>query len=211
MRRIVKGKEPQKFIDWKAKVNEDWQSTYGELSGVEKLSVKQALMREQGGICCYCESQLTEADSHIEHCKPQHIDNVDALDFSNMICSCQSRLKKGDPRHCGNAKGDWYDVRLFISPLTMGDQQRFSFTADGQILPTINGDDAAQETIKRLALDIPKLTKMRAKAIEPFLDESLSDEEFDIFVTGYLRVGEDDALNAFYSVVQDVFKENIPV
>lgn len=48
-------------------------------------------------------------------------------------------------------------------------------------------DEAAWETINRLGLNIPKLNDLRAKAIEPFLDESLEFQEMQQFVEGYLQ------------------------
>jgi len=44
----------------------------------------------------------------------EHLYPEKALDFYNMLCSCQNKLKKGEPRHCGNLKGD---DELPISPL----------------------------------------------------------------------------------------------
>lgn len=67
MKHIRKGAEPQEFTAWKAMANASWQPTYGALSGAPKGALKQALMAEQGDICCYCERRLILDDSHIEH------------------------------------------------------------------------------------------------------------------------------------------------
>lgn len=95
-----------------------------------------ALMAEQGYICCYCERRLTNDDSHIEHFRPQSDPTVDPLDFGNLLCSCQNQLKKGEPRHCGNLKGEWFDRDLLVSPLIPGCEDRFAFTGDGEIKVT---------------------------------------------------------------------------
>lgn len=116
MKYIQKGTEPLEFADWKALANEDWQPSYDSLSGSEKRAVKAALMKEQGFVCCYCERRLSDADSHIEHLRPQSMVGVDPLDFANMLCSCQNNLQPAEPRHCGNLKGHWYDANLLISP-----------------------------------------------------------------------------------------------
>ena len=60
MKYVEKRHEPEAFAQWKALANEDWQPTYGDLSGDPKVSVKRSLMREQGYLCCYCERRLTE-------------------------------------------------------------------------------------------------------------------------------------------------------
>lgn len=205
MKHIVKQQEPQPFSEWKALDNKDWQPTYGELSGKEKKAVKDALMAEQGYLCCYCERRLADNDSHIEHFKPQSETAVDPLDFSNMLCSCQDQLKKGDPRHCGNLKSDWFVDALLISPFDPGCENRFSFTGDGGIEPSQANDAAATETIKRLGLNIPKLRDLRKKAIEPFLDDSLSEGEISQFVSGYLKKNHQDMFGEFYTTIQYLF------
>ena len=95
MKYIVKQAEPIALKEWKALANDDWQPTYGTLSGEVKKAVKDSLQAEQGGICCYCERELRDEDSHIEHFQPQHDPNVDPLDYANLLCSCQNRIQKG--------------------------------------------------------------------------------------------------------------------
>jgi len=205
MKHIVKQSEPQVFADWKALANEDWQPTYADLSGDTKKAVKAALMAEQGFICCYCEQRLTDVDSHIEHFRPQNDPAIDPLDFSNMLCSCQGQLEKGEPRHCGNLKENWFDCDLLISPLDPNCESRFAFTTDGHIKPDDDRDHAALKTIERLGLDIPKLVAMRVKAIEPFLDEKLSDEEWQAFVSDYLGKDESGRFGEFWTTIRYLF------
>lgn len=205
MKYIVKQNEPQDFTDWKMLANDDWQPAYGDLRGATKLAVKNALMAEQGHICCYCERRLTVDDSHIEHFRPQSDPSVDPLDFSNLLCSCQNQIKKGVPRHCGNLKDEWFDVVLLVCPLTPSCEGRFSFTGDGRIGPVSQTDTAALETIKRLGLDIPKLRNLRAKAIEPFLDASLTESDMRQFVSGYLHLNNDGKYGEFWTTIRYLF------
>lgn len=206
MKHFVKKKdEPKVFSDWKALANEDWQPTYEALSGLEKQVVKAGLMQEQGGLCCYCESKLTDNDSHIEHFRPQCDPAVDPLDYANMLCSCQQRLEKGDPRHCGNLKDDWFDEVLLVSPLVVGCETRFAYTGDGEINPADPGDEAAKQTIAKLGLNIEKLKGMRESAIEPFLDDSLGDKEFRRFVKRYLRPDKTGTFNEFWTTINFLF------
>lgn len=205
MKHIIKQDEPQEFIDWKALANEDWQPSYGDLSGPTKQVVKTALMQEQGYICCYCERRLSDDDSHIEHFRPQSMKGVDPLDFGNMLCSCQNILERGEPRHCGNHKGYWFDAMLIVSPLDPTCEQRFHFTGDGRISPAKSDDLGATTTITKLALDHPKLDDMRRKAIEPFLDETLTEHDFRTFVTGYLTWDEEGKFGEFWSTIRHIF------
>jgi uncharacterized protein (TIGR02646 family) len=162
-------------------------------------------MEEQGYICCYCEQRLEIGDSHIEHFQPQHNPAVDALDYSNILCSCQDRLKKGDPRHCGNLKGEWFDRTLLISPLEPGCEARFHFNGDGTIRPTNAEDPAAATTIEKLGLDLPILNDLRNQAIEPFLDQELTASEFTKFVYGYLQKNNKGILSEFWTTIHQLF------
>lgn len=206
MKHILKQDEPQAFTDWKALANENWQPTYNYLSGETKSAVKYALMAEQGNICCYCERRLTDEDSHIEHFRPQSDPAVDPLDFGNLLCSCQNQLKKGEPRHCGNLKDEWFDPNLLVSPIDPDCENRFAFTGDGVIKPAAADDQTVVETIKKLGLDIPKLNAQRAKAIEPFLDESISNQEIQAFVSGYLNKDASGQFGEFWTTINYLFE-----
>lgn len=205
MKHILKQHEPEAFSNWKALANDDWQPTYAMLSGETKRVVKTALMAEQGYICCYCERRLTEEDSHIEHFRPQSDPAVDPLDFGNLLCSCQNQNKKGEPRHCGNLKEDWFDRFLIVSPLDPECENRFAFIGNGEIKSLADHDLAASETIKKLGLDIAKLNALRAEAIEPFLDDHLSRHEMQAFVTGYLNRDESGQFGEFWTTIRYLF------
>lgn len=204
MKQVMKASEPAELSAWKAQANPDWSPTYQDLNGQVKGVVKAALMQEQGYICCYCERSLSEQDSHIEHFKPQSCSDVDPLDYSNLLCSCQNRLAKGEPRHCGNLKADWYDEALLVSPMQPGCENRFRFDEWGHIFPS-EADQAAHMTIQKLGLDLPKLVSLRAAAIEPFLDEELSSSEFKQFVQGYLQKDSHNAFSPFWTTIQQLF------
>ncbi|MGK7879186.1 MAG: retron system putative HNH endonuclease [Crocosphaera sp.] len=209
MKYIKKQAEPSSLREWKEQGNENWRPTYGALRKKLKDSIKQALMKEQGYLCCYCEQELTLNDSHIEHFKPQSDPTVDPLDFSNMLCSCQEQLKKGEPRHCGNLKGNWFDENVLISPLDPNCETRFKFTADGYIQPLKEQDNAGLITIEKLGLNIPKLRDLRRQAIEPFLDETLSIEDFKLFVKGYLSTSSDGKIGEFWTTIDYLFGKYI--
>lgn len=205
MKHIVKGPEPAEFLAWKALASDEWSPSYGNLQKPVKAILKNSLSSEQGNLCCYCESRLIKEDSHIEHVRPQHLPEVDALDYSNMACSCLKQTRKGDALHCGVKKGDWFDVEVFVSPFDPTCERRFVFHANGAILPR-QGDPAARSTIDELGLDIPKLQSLRASAIEPFLDEALSDEDLVVFLKGYLARDERGSFAPYWTAVRYIFE-----
>jgi len=205
MKHIVKGNEPLEYTEWKNKANDDWRPTYSALSGDEKKAVLDSLKSEQGYICCYCEGSLVDKYCHIEHLKPQHLDEVDPLDFSNMLCSCQVNIKKGEPINCGNSKNGWYDEALFVSPLDPACETKFKYTFDGRIMPMLDTDLSAITTIDKLQLQIDKLNALRSKAIEPFLDQELSEEDVTNFANGYLEQNNQGRFNQFYTTIKYLF------
>lgn len=207
MKYIVKGQEPPEFTEWKALANDNdnWTPTYDDLRSPQKDAVKKALMNEQGHICCYCERRLDESNSHIEHFNPRSRKQVDPLDYSNLLCSCFKKLTKGFPRHCGVLKDNWFDEALLISPLDETCETHFSYTAAGEILPANETDKAARETIERLGLNIAELQAKRQKAVEPFLDSDIENEEFIRFVDGYLKKDECGRFNEFFTTIRYLF------
>ncbi len=202
MKYIAKGEEPNSFTEWKALANDEWIPTYSQLSGDVKRDVKNALIIEQGGICCYCERKLNYEDSHIEHLSPQCNDEGQ-LDFQNMLCSCQKHLKKKEPLHCGNSKGA---DEIPITPLENNCEIRFTFTADGQIEHTCQD---SKETIKILQLNIDKLINLRRNAIEPFIidpvtSEEISKDDAENFAKEYLEMRNGN-YNEFYTTIKYLF------
>ena len=68
-----------------------------------------------------------------------------------------------------------------------------------------SADRAATETVLRLGLDIPKLRSLRKSAIEPFLDESLSQDEATRFVSGYLQLDSRGMYGEFWTTIRYLF------
>ncbi len=212
MKHIVKDQNTPDFDEWKASANDDWQPTYDDLRGKEKKEVKDSLMKEQGHICCYCERRLTDGDSHIEHFNPQSNNAVDPLDYANILCSCQNQLKpkqEEEPRQCGILKDNWFDDQLLVSPLDPDCAEHFAYTADGNIKPATKSDDAARITIAKLGLNIPKLIALREKAIEPFLEEGLDDQDFFKCVSDYLLKNADGMFGEFWTTIDYIFVRSV--
>ncbi len=185
---------------WKELANEDWTPSYDLLSGREKTDVYNALLQEQGFICCYCGMRITRETCHIEHLKPRSTHPYLALEYRNMLASCQGESETPPPKpvHCGHKKGEWYDENLMVSPIEANCADFFKYTGSGEIQPTDDPDKqaAAKETIERLGLDINKLRISRRKAIYSILVgrngfanlggiEDLTNEEVQKLAVGY--------------------------
>ena len=63
MKQIIKNQEPDNFREWKQLANDDWQPSWTGMPGDIKRNLHQALIDEQGGICCYCGRRIDAGES----------------------------------------------------------------------------------------------------------------------------------------------------
>ena len=200
MKYILKRPEPAVFTEWKAGDKMAHKPSWRRVPSDIKQDVHSSLMEEQGYLCCYCETRVHREGSHVEHFRPKgrrkYRDRQ--LDYINLLCSCGRDSDAGEPKQCGARKGSWFDEELLVSPLDPTCEGRFSFTGDGRIHAAPD-DRPALETIKRLALDSPKLDGRRQEVLHSFVDLEPADvklllEERD----------PDGRFVLFYTAVKDV-------
>ena len=202
MKHIVKQREPDTFSEWKTLDKMAHRPNWNRVPADIKRDVHLALIQEQGFLCCYCQALVNPESSHVEHFRPRsklgyrHLQ----LDYTNLHGSCGRDSVKGEPRQCGFSKGDWFDEQLLISPLDAACEVRFRFTGDGRIRPA-PGDaaEAAAQTIKRLALDLPKLDKRRQEVLHTYTDLSIPDLEMLL-----AQPDPEGRFVPFYTAVKDV-------
>lgn len=148
-------------------------------------AVHAALAREQGYLCGYCGTRVGEKDGdcHIEHFVPQSEPDGKgkslALDFGNMLASCQGRDEPpAVPAHCGQARGT---KKVPVSPFSPDCAAYFIFGSDGRIEPSRETakEEAARTTIKNLQLDVLRLKAARKAAIDAAIDILLAEPNGD--------------------------------
>lgn len=129
-----------------------------------KVSVKQKLNQDQGGLCAYCESVLSPTAGQVDHVKSKsaHPDLIFAYD--NYVQSCIH------PEHCGQEKGS---RKIFIEPGPSGCNESFTLSTRGSIgLPLgLSGEKRIQagKTLNRLRLDYSALRLERERWIKSSL------------------------------------------
>ncbi|MCY4384696.1 MAG: TIGR02646 family protein [Nitrospinae bacterium] len=170
MKQILKGVEPDAFSTWKDEDTMSHRPRWNRVPAEIRKFIHQALIQEQGFICCYCESMVMLENSHVEHFRPKENYQDRQLEYENLLCSCQRELAVGEPRHCGYKKGSWFDENLLISPLDANCEQKFLFTGGGEVFPRSEGERAAEATIQKLGLNLPKLQALRSAAIDALYD-----------------------------------------
>ena len=175
MKRVSKQASPAPFEAWKAQANLDWEPCYATLQNPEKRVLHDALLAEQGYVCCYCGRSINREDSHIEHFKPQESHDALALEYSNLFASCIRETQPGAPLHCGHAKGHEFDETRAISPLEEDCEQRFLFIREsGEIKAKDQTDAGADYMLRLLKLDLQFLCNRREEVLKRVFEPGTS-------------------------------------
>ncbi|MBD2443132.1 TIGR02646 family protein [Dolichospermum sp. FACHB-1091] len=102
MKRIIKGSEPPSLLQYRQTQDANYDGYH------PKKPLKEALLTEQGYICCYCMQRISIDNMEIEHNKAQNEDCYPhlQLDYKNLIASCSGNRGKGLKNfHCNARKG----------------------------------------------------------------------------------------------------------
>ena len=177
---IEKQSEPEAFRQWKEQ-NPD--ATYGEIPREVGLALRNALLLEQGFVCCFCGCAIGPCDDKGEvlqiplesirphnirnaHIVPQSKDTDKTLDYANLCASCNTSRHTEDEKHCDEAQGN---RELPVSPLQKDCISYFSFGSDGEILANLERTKEEQElanaTISILRLNTSSLIAARKKVL----------------------------------------------
>ena len=175
MREIDPGHEPASITEWRAGSQNDINYGYDLIPGALRLSIKQALIADQRGLCAYTGIGIDASRSHIEHLLPQahckgEYENEDVA-YRNMV-ACYPAPDSGYLPFGAIRKADWPSAEqqyLFVSPRSTGCEARFKFDIRGRISAAID-DDAARETVERLGLGHPRLEGLRREAVSATLE-----------------------------------------
>jgi uncharacterized protein (TIGR02646 family) len=145
MRYITKATEPDEFIKWKEQEHENLERWYKDkdkkveeiwaylkstnppinrrIKGAiyySKAELRNTLIDEQGGICCYC-GQKIEKDSttKLEHLEAKSLDKRTTFQYDNIYASCEGgNTTEYTVKHDGERIGDIAEtVRVDINTL----------------------------------------------------------------------------------------------
>src|SRR6266571_8698108 len=103
MRRIVKRLEPRSLIEYRRTANPNYDDYR------DKDSLRQSLVGEQRGLCCYCLSPIRPEIGvmRVEHWHCQDNYPGEQLVYANLLAACMGN--EGQPRkleHCDKRKGN---------------------------------------------------------------------------------------------------------
>lgn len=241
MKRISAPAEPPCFDAWRAAhPRGTWEEFKHENRGSGRCSdaVMSALIAAQHGLCAYCEITLDPPLwAEVEHWHPkdpaQSSGHNWGLDFSNFMAACEGGTRDKPDRgralppiartcHCGAAKKNADLTTSLLDPRVdvPATPNIWHIVAEGRMSVNEGAAGAlaprATETIERLRLDSPVLTRLRAQVWSE-LDkdvvaawETLGGAEDDYeaartFVAAERLGLSDGLLQAFWSTARSYF------
>lgn len=162
MRTIRKGPEPTSLTQHRKQPHAEYDNY------ADKATLRQALVAEQRGLCCYCQSRIhsTPEGMKIEHwqCQARHQERQ--IDFSNLHGACLGG--HGQPernQHCDTRKGN-DDLCFSVCDLTHPIERRIKYLGDGRIQ---SDDEAINSDLNEvLNLNSSRLVDNRKSLLDAF-------------------------------------------
>lgn len=162
MRTIRNGPEPTTLTQHRQQPHADYDNY------ADKAALRQTLVAEQRGLCCYCQSRIraTPEGMKIEHWQCQADHPGRQLDFGNLLGACLGGHGRPErEQHCDTRKGNnalCFSVCDPAHPI----ERQIRFLGDG----TTKADDAiideALNTV--LNLNLPRLVSNRKAVLAAF-------------------------------------------
>lgn len=166
MRYIQKGREPRA-----------WQETRLSTPGAHfdneaKPALRDALLAEQGHLCCYCMGRIDARSTRIEHFLPRRHEE-EQLNYRNTLAACPGG--EGNPprlQHCDVRKGD---RAVAANPCDPRIEKLVRYSSSGEIYSTepriqsnLNQGDETDEG-GALNLNVDALRAERRAVLEGFV------------------------------------------
>ena len=164
MRAITKGVEPASLTTHR-RLSYSYYDNYKEMD-----ELRDALVREQRGLCCYCMGQISsdETTMKVEHWRCQSRYPCKQLDYCNLLGACLGG--EGQPprfQHCDTRKRN-KDLRWNPADPTHDIETLLLYTADG----SIESDDAVfnSQLNEVLNLNLSLLMTQRKLVLDAILE-----------------------------------------
>ena len=161
MRAIAKKREPASLTKQRLTQYSDYDNY------ADKDALRDALVSEQRGLCCYCMGRIRNDEMKVEHWKCQSRYPSEQLNYRNLLAACLG--EEGKPRdlqHCDTRKGD-DDLKWNPADSSHSIETRIRYEADGAIRSDDSRFDA--ELTQVLNLNHPMLKNIRQGVLDAVL------------------------------------------
>lgn len=162
MRDIHKGAEPPSLTQYR---KEPRNTSYASYRSRQEL--REYLVKEQRGLCCYCQSRIYDdwGAMKIEHWQSISKHRGRQLDYSNMLGACLGGQGKPPAyQHCDTHKGNQELRRLHPADPNRPVEPHIWFSADGRI--SSDDPEVRRELCDILNLNTPQLVANRRGVLE---------------------------------------------
>lgn len=176
-------------------------------------NLKNKMLQDQGGICCYC-GQILKFPKHppyiVEHVFPKERCRELAGEYENLLLSCRPTDKEEENRrdahdngnnfwHCDKRKGN---ITITYTPLQPDCNSHFIYYVSGEIQGC---DQHAQEDINTLGLNCEYLKRRRKEAIFAVLHDEdgqlLPNDILEKYLSVVMERKTDNTLREFCFVI----------
>lgn len=208
MRTIRKSAEPAALTRYRHTPG----ATYEDFSAKDgKDELREALIREQRHLCCYCMGEVSAERSRIEHWQSRTNHPHRQLDYRNLLAACHG--SEGTPHtHCDVRKAD---QPLSRNPADPGHsvEKLIRYRKDGRIESTIPEFD--RELNQVLNLNSPNLVDNRKSVLTGFTAGivkrgQVSRAEWERWLKRWSGEGLSGPLPPFAMVVVDFIIKKLP-
>jgi len=203
MRNVVKGPEPQSLKDHRERMHSDYDNYR------EKPALRETLVREQRGLCCYCLCRIVPVDLRmkIEHWRSKTRYPDQQLTYTNLLGACKGG-EKPDPnnerdvdRHCDTFKGD---RELSLNPAVDDVEGTISYLKDGRIRSSNILFNAEMSSV--LNLNTFAMVNHRKKVVNSLLQllpmrQSMTRQEWEEVARDWNGESHNNELREYCSVV----------
>jgi uncharacterized protein (TIGR02646 family) len=162
MKNISKKPEPRSLTEYRTQ-------SHSNYDGCNKQDIRESLVEEQGGICCYCMCRIdvSSAGMKVEHWQCQSRFGTLQLTYSNMLGACLGG--EGTPRQhqtCDTHKGEMDSCK---NPANSSHniEQFIKYFGDGRIEAT--DPQVNKELNDVLNLNHPRLVNYRREVLAGFI------------------------------------------
>lgn len=170
MKYIEKRESPRSLEEYKTTEGASFKDLDKNHTSI-KREVKNSLIAEQGGLCCYCGTRIDRTNSMIEHFKPkdENLFPELQLEYSNLLASClggqiDRRTNRRSPLCCDAHKKNRV---IEVTPTDPDCESYFKYDDDGNIYGIT---PEARRTIEILNLNNEVQKNRRRAAIEVYIN-----------------------------------------
>jgi uncharacterized protein (TIGR02646 family) len=158
MKQIMKGREPRSLTEHRAASH----ASYDNYN--DKTGLREALLGEQGSLCCYCMSRISSAKMKIEHWAAQETHPARQLDYRNLLGACLGGQGLARAQQsCDTHKGS---LAISIHPADPSGrcEQLIEYGSDGEI--DASQPDVARDLRVTLNLNTREMREARKAAMD---------------------------------------------